>query len=219
MSDTLRIAIDGPGGAGKSTIAKEIAKKLGIEYVDTGAMYRAVGYKMRKENINSSEEEKILEVLNNTKIDFDNGVIYLDGNDISCKIRNREISKAASEFSSIKAVREKLVEIQREIGRKKDVVMDGRDIGTNVFTDAQFKFFLTAEDKERARRRYEELIVKGENADFEQVLEEIRQRDYKDMHRKLNPLVQAEDAVLVDSTNMTPDEVVKFMCDRIQKQD
>lgn len=217
MSKTIRIAIDGPGGAGKSTIAKEIAKKLVIEYVDTGAMYRAVGYKMKIRNVESDDLEKVNEVLKNTKIDFENGIIYLDGKNVEDKIRTAEISKAASDFSSLAPVREKLVEIQREIGEKKSVVMDGRDIGTNVFPNAEFKFFLTADDEERARRRYKEMIEKGEKASFEQVLEDIRRRDYADSNRELNPLKMAEDAILVDSTNMCPQEVVNFIINRIEE--
>ena len=144
MEDIIRIAIDGPSGAGKSTIAKQVAAKLGIEYVDTGAMYRAVGLKMKTEGVSPEDIEGVKNVLEHTSIDFEQGVIRLDGEDVSGKIRTPEISAAASQYSALAPVREKLVQIQREIGHRKSVVMDGRDIGTNVFTDAQYKFFLTA---------------------------------------------------------------------------
>lgn len=208
MAEILRIAIDGPSGAGKSTIAKLVAKKLGVEYVDTGAMYRAVGYKMKNLGIDPEDTESVVRTLAETEIDFDNGVIRLDGEDVSGVIRTPEVSAAASVYSALPPVREKLVEIQRAIGHKKSVVMDGRDIGTNVFKDAQFKFYLTASAEERARRRWKELCEKGEEKEFSEILADIEQRDYNDMHRKLNPLQQAEDAILVDSTEMTIEEVV-----------
>ena len=208
MAEILRIAIDGPSGAGKSTIAKLVAKKLGVEYVDTGAMYRAVGYKMKNLGIDPEDTESVVRTLAETEIDFDNGVIRLDGEDVSGVIRTPEVSAAASVYSALPPVREKLVEIQRAIGHKKSVVMDGRDIGTNVFKDAQFKFYLTASAEERARRRWKELCEKGEEKEFSEILADIEQRDYNDMHRKLNPLQQAEDAILVDSTDMTIEEVV-----------
>ena len=155
MSDEiLRIAIDGPSGAGKSTVAKAVAEKLGIDYIDTGAMYRAVGFKMLREGVGAEDTGRVERMLNDTEIDFRSGRIFLDGEDISAGIRTQEISEAASECAQIGIVREKLVQIQRDIGHRKSVVMDGRDIGTNVFPDAQFKFFLTATPEERARRRF-----------------------------------------------------------------
>ncbi len=208
MEDIIRIAIDGPSGAGKSTIAKQVAAKLGIEYVDTGAMYRAVGLKMKTEGVSPEDIEGVKNVLEHTSIDFEQGVIRLDGEDVSGKIRTPEISAAASQYSALAPVREKLVQIQREIGHRKSVVMDGRDIGTNVFTDAQYKFFLTASAEERARRRFLELQEKGEKVVFEEILADIEKRDYTDTHRELNPLTKAEDAMEVDSTNMTIEEVV-----------
>lgn len=208
MSEIIRIAIDGPSGAGKSTIAKAVAKKLGMEYVDTGAMYRAVGYKMKNLGVDPEDTETVVRVLAETEIDLENGIIRLDGEDVSGVIRTPEVSAAASIYSALPPVREKLVEIQRAIGHKKSVVMDGRDIGTNVFRDAQFKFFLTASAEERARRRWKELSDKGEEREFSEILADIEQRDYNDTHRKLNPLQQAEDAILVDSTRMSIDEVV-----------
>ncbi len=222
MSDEiLRIAIDGPSGAGKSTIAKIVAEKMGIDYIDTGAMYRAIGLKMVSEGVSREDTEEAAtarqEVLDRTDIDFDKGVITLDGEDVGGKIRTPEISIAASDYSKFPEVRSKLVAIQREIGHRKSVVMDGRDIGTNVFTDAQYKFFLTATPEERANRRVKELLEKGEDVSYEATLEDIKKRDYNDTHRKLNPLAKADDAIEVDTTNMTIDEVAAVILDRIEQ--
>lgn len=216
MENIVRIAIDGPSGAGKSTIAKAVAKKLGMEYVDTGAMYRAIGYKMNSLNVDSDNLDEVCSVLSETSIDFDNGIIYLDGEDVGSKIRTSEMSRIASIYSALPPVREKLLVVQREIGHRKSVVMDGRDIGTNVFKDAQHKFFLTATAEERANRRFLELKNKGEDVDYEVILEDIEARDYKDINRKLNPLRKAEDAIEVDSTNMGIDEVVEFILDKVK---
>ena len=204
----IRIAIDGPGGAGKSTIAKLVGDKLGLEYIDTGAMYRAVGLKLNRKGIKPDDLISISNVLEETTIDFVNGKIILDGDDVSDIIRTQEISKFASIYSQIPEVRSKLVDIQRRIAAGKSVIMDGRDIGTNVFTDAELKVFLTADSLVRARRRYEELRSKGVNANLDDIHEEIKDRDYQDMHRKLNPLAQAEDAIRLDTSDMTIDEVV-----------
>ena len=198
----IRIAIDGPGGAGKSTIAKLVGDKLGLEYIDTGAMYRAVGLKLNRKGIKPDDLISISNVLEETTIDF------LDGDDVSDIIRTQEISKFASIYSQIPEVRSKLVDIQRRIAAGKSVIMDGRDIGTNVLTDAELKVFLTADSMVRARRRYEELRSKGVNANLDDIHEEIKDRDYQDMNRKLNPLVQAEDAIRLDTSDMTIDEVV-----------
>ena len=204
----IRIAIDGPGGAGKSTIAKLVGDKLGLEYIDTGAMYRAVGLKLNHKGIKPDDLISISNVLEETTIDFVNGKIILDGDDVSDIIRTQEISKFASIYSQIPEVRSKLVDIQRRIAAGKSVIMDGRDIGTNVLTDAELKVFLTADSMVRARRRYEELRSKGVNANLDDIHEEIKDRDYQDMNRKLNPLVQAEDAIRLDTSDMTIDEVV-----------
>ena len=204
----IRIAIDGPGGAGKSTIAKLVGDKLGLEYIDTGAMYRAVGLKLNRKGIKPDDLISISNVLEETTIDFVNGKIILDGDDVSDIIRTQEISKFASIYSQIPEVRSKLVDIQRRIAAGKSVIMDGRDIGTNVLTDAELKFFLTADSMVRARRRYEELRSKGVNANLDDIHEEIKDRDYQDMNRKLNPLAQAEDAIRLDTSDMTIDEVV-----------
>ena len=204
----LRIAIDGPGGAGKSTIAKLVGDKLGLEYIDTGAMYRAVGLKLNRKGIKPDDLISISNVLEETTIDFVNGKIILDGDDVSDIIRTQQISKFASIYSQIPEVRSKLVDIQRRIAAGKSVIMDGRDIGTNVLTDAELKVFLTADSMVRARRRYEELRSKGVNANLDDIHEEIKDRDYQDMNRNLNPLAQAEDAIRLDTSDMTIDEVV-----------
>jgi cytidylate kinase len=213
--EIIRIAIDGPSGAGKSTIAKKAAEKLHVDYIDTGAMYRAVGLKMRRENIQPEDEKALKDMLGRTEINFIDGKIYLDGRDVEKEIRTPEISAAASECAQVGAVREKLVAVQRKIGHEKSVIMDGRDIGTNVFKDAQFKFYLTAEPEERARRRYKELQERGEHVSYEEILKDVKDRDYRDTHRKLNPLKKADDAMEIDSTNMNIEEVVDEICTSI----
>ncbi len=218
MADRIfKIAIDGPSGAGKSTIAKAVAKRLNIDYIDTGAMYRAIGLKMMREGLAMEENPALEEMLERTEIDFRFGDIFLDGEIVNDLIRTQEISKAASDCSAFGSVRTKLVELQRKMGESKSVIMDGRDIGTVVLQDAEYKFFLTADDEERARRRFKELSEKGEKLDFEQVLRQIRERDHNDTTRKINPLRQAEDAELIDSTAMTVEEVVEHICEKIEK--
>ncbi|MGI6257580.1 MAG: (d)CMP kinase [Anaerovoracaceae bacterium] len=205
----MRIAIDGPGGAGKSTIAKAVAKALQIDYVDTGAMYRAVGYKIIREGIPLDDEKRLEEMLERTDIRFSQGSIYLDGEDVTGRIRSPEISAMASACSAVESVRKKLVSLQREIGKSHHVVMDGRDIASNVMPYAEYKFFMTADPKERARRRYLEMKEKGSTVTMDQVLEDINQRDHNDMTRKLNPLRKAEDAVEIDTTRMSIEEVIE----------
>lgn len=205
----MRIAIDGPGGAGKSTIAKAVARALNIDYVDTGAMYRAVGYKIRREGISLDDEKSLKEMLDRTDIRFSQGNIYLDGEVINDAIRSPEISAMASACSAVESVRTKLVSLQREMGKSRDVVMDGRDIGSNVMPHAEHKFFMTATAQERAGRRYLEMKEKGSPVTFDQVLKDINTRDHNDMTRKLNPLCKAEDAVEIDTTHMTIEEVIE----------
>ena len=219
MSKIYKIAIDGPSGAGKSTIAKRIAQELAIDYIDTGAMYRAVGLKMLRLGIPMEENEVLLEMLGNTDVDFSEGKVYLDGEDVSGLIRTQEVSKAASDCSAFASVRRKLVELQQAMGRRKSVIMDGRDIGTVVLRDAEYKFYLTATAEERAMRRYKELRGKGSEDTYEKVLEDVNRRDYNDMHREVDPLRQADDAVLIDSTNMSIDEVVDFIISRVRAED
>ena len=203
----IRIAVDGPGGAGKSTIARRVAKELGIEYIDTGAMYRAIGLKLIKTDTDMNDEKALVGMLEETSIDFSNGRTILAGVDVSGQIRTEEVSAKASACSALAPVRAKLVDLQRKMAASKSVIMDGRDIGTNVIKDAEVKIFLTAAPEERARRRYDELTARGLDADYDKVLADINARDYNDTHRKLNPLTRAEDAVEIDSTDMSIDEV------------
>ena len=216
MKEFFRIAIDGPSGAGKSTIAKLVAKKLGIDYIDTGAMYRAVGYKMNREGVPFEECDELKVMLDATDIDFVSGDIILDGQIVNTLIRTSEVSQMASKCSALPMVREKLVEIQRNMGTRKSVIMDGRDIGTNVLKDAEYKFFLTASAEERAERRHKELIEKGEAITFEEVLRDIQARDHNDMTRALNPLKKADDALEVDSTGMNIDQVTEAILKEIK---
>ena len=211
----ITIAIDGPGGAGKSTIAKLVAKRLDIDYIDTGAMYRAIAYKTVNEKIDTNDDKSIRTMLDDTEIDFIGGSIYLDGQCVDKQIRTPEISQMASKVSALGPVREKLVELQRKMGHEKSVIMDGRDIGTNVLTDAAYKFFMTASAEERAQRRYKELIEKGESVTFEQVLSDINQRDKNDMERELNPLRKAEDATEIDTTGLSIEEVADVILKNI----
>lgn len=198
----ISIAIDGTSGSGKSTAAKNVAAALGIEYIDTGAMYRAVAYKALKNGVPAEDERAVEEMLAHTDIDFAGGNVILDGQNVNERIRTLEISHAASRISQLKSCRQKLVEIQRRIASQKSVVMDGRDIGSNVLPDADYKFYVTASLETRARRRLAELEAKGEQATFEAVLEDLRARDHSDMTRKLNPLVRAEDAVAVNTDDL-----------------
>ena len=209
MENMMRIAIDGPSGAGKSTIAKAVAAKLGIDYIDTGAMYRAIGYKMQREGIGAEDTEKLRAMLESTDIDFTGGDIVLDGEVVNDAIRTPEMSRAASVCSAIPEVRAKLVDIQRGMGMKKSVIMDGRDIGTNVLRDAEYKFFLTASPEERAQRRYKELLEKGQEVSLAEVLADIKERDHRDSTRELNPLRKADDALEIDSTGLSIDEVTE----------
>lgn len=210
----ISIAIDGPAGAGKSTIAKIIAKKLNIEYIDTGAMYRAITLKFLRSGVDFENQfNKMIDILNDTEISFENGRVYLDDRDVSEEIRTIEIGKHVSKVAAIPEVREKLVKLQRSIAEKKSVVMDGRDIGTNVLKDADIKIFLIASVEERAKRRHKELIEKGTNVSFEEIFKEIENRDYIDSTRKTNPLKKAEDAIIVDSSNKTIEEVVEEILD------
>lgn len=209
---SMNIAIDGPAGAGKSTIAKRLAKKLGFIYVDTGAMYRAMAYYFLQHNIDAKDENAIaatcLDV--DVTITYENGEqqVLLNGENVNGVIRNEEVGNMASSTSVYPVVRKKLVELQRQLAKSADVIMDGRDIGTCVLPDAQVKIYLTASSATRAKRRYDELTEKGVSCDLAEIEKDIIDRDYRDMHRETSPLRQAEDAVLVDSSEMNIDEVV-----------
>ncbi len=218
MGNIIRIAIDGPSGAGKSTIAKRVAKLLGIDYIDTGAMYRAIGYKILQKQIDLDDRKALKQLLEMTEIDFAAGDIILDGEIVNDKIRTPEVSRMASDCSALPEVREKLVAIQKKMGQVKSVVMDGRDIGTNVLTDAEFKFFMTASSAERAQRRWLELKEKGEAVDLAKVEADIIQRDHNDSTRKLNPLKKAEDAIALDTTGQTIEEVTDKILEVIKWQ-
>ena len=208
---SLNIAVDGPAGAGKSTIAKKVAKELGFIYVDTGAMYRAMALYMINNGIDASESEKISATCQSADITikYENGiqVVYLNGENVNSLIRTEAVGNMASASSVNGDVRKKLVELQQKLAQSTDVVMDGRDIGTVVLPGADLKIYLTASSKVRAERRYKELTEKGISCDFDAIEKDIIDRDYRDMHREISPLKQAEDAVLLDSSDMTIDEV------------
>lgn len=207
------IAIDGPAGAGKSTIAKAAAERLGFIYVDTGAMYRAMALYFLRQGIDPAAEEEISASCGqaDVTIRYQDGVqqVILNGENVSALIREEAVGNMASATSVYLPVREKLVQLQKQLASQADVVMDGRDIGTCVLPDAQVKIYLTASVEERARRRFLELEKKGQEADLEAIKEDIRQRDYRDMHRENSPLVQAEDALYLDTSEMTISQVVE----------
>ena len=209
---SMNIAIDGPAGAGKSTIAKRLAKKLGFIYVDTGAMYRAMAYYFLQHNIDAKDENAIAAACPDVDvtITYENGEqqVLLNGENVNGVIRNEEVGNMASSTSVYPVVRKKLVELQRQLAKTADVIMDGRDIGTCVLPDAQVKIYLTASSATRAKRRFDELTEKGVSCDLAEIEKDIIDRDYRDMHRETSPLRQAEDAVLVDSSEMNIDEVV-----------
>ena len=209
---SMNIAIEGPAGAGKSTIAKRLAKKLGFIYVDTGAMYRAMAYYFLQHNIDAKDENAIAATCPDVDvtITYENGEqqVLLNGENVNGVIRNEEVGNMASSTSVYPVVRKKLVELQRQLAKSADVIMDGRDIGTCVLPDAQVKIYLTASSATRAKRRYDELTEKGVSCDLAEIEKDIIDRDYRDMHRETSPLRQAEDAVLVDSSEMNIDEVV-----------
>lgn len=209
----IQIAIDGPSGAGKSTMAKLVSKKLGIMYLDTGAMYRALALKAIRLGIDTRDREKVVPLLQglDIKINYENGSqkIILDGEDVSELIRTDQVSMGASDVSAIPEVRKRLVELQQEIASNRSVVMDGRDIGTHVLPNAQVKIFLTASVEERAKRRYLELKEKGLlTKSLDQLAKEIETRDYNDSHREASPLRQAEDAVLLDTSALSIEQAV-----------
>lgn len=216
----MKIAIDGPSGAGKSTIAKLLAKELNLTYLDTGAMYRALALKAYNLGISPFDEEKVKDLLDSTTIDInasENGlIVFLDGKDVSAEIRRHQISKIASDVSSLKSVRIYMVALQQKIASTRDTVLDGRDIGTVVLPNADFKFFLTATAEVRAKRRYDELILRNEKCDLNRILADIIARDYNDTHRKYSPLKKADDAIEIDSSDMSIEQVKNLMLDFIK---
>ncbi|MGO1580031.1 MAG: (d)CMP kinase [Peptoniphilaceae bacterium] len=213
------IAIDGPGGSGKSTLARMLADQLDITYIDTGSMYRSIAYKILKSNINLNNLREVKDLLSNTKIDYYKDSIYLDGEDISEDIRSEEISKEASKISQIKEIREYLTNIQKEISEKRSLVMEGRDIGTVVIPKASFKFFLVASSEVRAKRRYKQLLEKGQKVKFEDIKRELEKRDYNDINRKHSPLKKAKDAIVIDTSNMSLNETLDYMLKIIRGKD
>ena len=218
----INIAIDGPAGAGKSTIAKMLAKELAYVYVDTGAMYRAIGYYFLKNGVNSDDVETIEKELSNINVSivYQDGEqqVLLNGENVNGVIRQEEVGKMASATSKYKAVREKLVETQRQIAREQNIIMDGRDIGTVILPDATVKFYLTASVEVRAKRRYDELVAKGEACDLKEIEKDIADRDYQDMNREVSPLKQAKDAVLLDSSYLDIPQVVAEMKKKIMEK-
>ena len=207
------VAIDGPAGAGKSTIAKRIARKLGYIYVDTGAMYRAMAYYLIQNQVDAADQEAIAAACQHADISicYQDGeqVVLLNGENVNAYLRTEAVGNMASVSSAVPEVRKKLVELQQKLARETNVVMDGRDIGTVVLPDADVKVYLTASVETRAKRRFLELQEKGEPTDLAKIAADIEDRDYRDMHRDISPLRQAEDATLVDSSDMTIDQVVE----------
>ena len=211
----LTIAIDGPSGAGKSTVASSLGRRLGYLYIDTGAMYRSVALRAKEKGISLENEFALGQLASSLNITFitkgEETHIFCDGEEMTEAIRTPEISRLASSISRQKRVREALVRMQREIGKEGGVILEGRDIGTVVFPDADVKFYLDAETDERARRRYHEMVQKGVNVDLKETQEELAQRDHSDMHRNHSPLKKANDAVFIDSTHRSVEEIVEEM--------
>ena len=208
----FNVAIDGPAGAGKSTIAKAVAKELNLIYVDTGAMYRAVALYMLREGVDLTDREKVAGkcALADVTIRYEDGVqvVLLNGENVNAFLRTEEVGEAASVISPIPQVRKNMVALQKSLAAKSDCIMDGRDIGTCVLPDAQLKIYLTASSQVRARRRYDELSAKGESCDLNKIKADIEDRDYRDMHREESPLRQADEAVVVDTSDKTVEEVI-----------
>ncbi len=217
----INIAIDGPCGSGKSTVAKLLAQELNILYLDTGAMYRACGLKAKRMGISCLDEKGVSSFIYNIDlaVKYENGAqhVYLDGEDVSLAIRENEVSMLASNISSLEIVRKKMVEMQRYVASRQDCVLDGRDICMYVLPNANYKFFMTASVEVRAKRRYDELVVRGQNVDFNLLLEEINQRDYNDSHREFAPLAVAPDAEVIDTSNMAIQEVVSYIANKVRK--
>ncbi len=217
----LNIALDGPAGSGKSTVAKIIANKLNILYLDTGAMYRACALKCLLSGVDVKDETAVENIMRDidVRVEYKNGsqVTLLDGKDVSTDIRKPEVSMLASAVSAHKVVREKMVDLQRAVAKGMNCVLDGRDIGSNVLPDAKYKYYITADSKVRAERRYKELVERGTPVDFDKLHEEIVRRDYNDSHREFAPLKQCDDAKLIDTSALTVDEVVQTILNDVKK--
>ncbi|WP_229768444.1 (d)CMP kinase [Tissierella pigra] len=219
MNKNITVAIDGPAGAGKSTVAKKMAEMLSFEYIDTGAMYRALTLKILKLGLDPMSVEDVVNTMNSTSIDFKDNHIYLDNIQVDKEIRENIISQNVSYIAKIKEVREGMVRIQQELAKTKSVIMDGRDITTVVLPNADFKFFITASVEERANRRYKELIEKGENnISYEDIKREIENRDKIDSTREIAPLTQSRDSYKIDTTNKTIDECIEEMISMINRR-
>jgi len=218
---SYNVAIDGPAGAGKSTIARAVAKKMNLIYMDTGAMYRAIALYMLKEQVPLQDAEKVAERCQDADIaiQYEDGVqvVLLNGENVNAFLRTEEVGEAASVISPIPEVRRALTQLQKSLASKNDCIMDGRDIGTCVLPNAQLKIYLTASSAVRAKRRYDELTAKGEICDLEGIQADIEERDYRDMHREVSPLRQAEDAVLVDTSEMSVEEVIDRILELCRK--
>ncbi|MGN0526629.1 MAG: (d)CMP kinase [Acutalibacteraceae bacterium] len=218
----VNIAIDGPAGAGKSTIAKAVSKSLGYIYVDTGALYRTVGLNALRLGKDTKSKEEVIPTLKGLEVSlrFVDGEqrVFLGEEDVSTAIRQNEVSMAASNVSAIPEVRSFLFDLQRDIAKKNNCIMDGRDIGTVVLPDAQIKIYLTASPEARADRRFKELTEKGQSVDYDVILKEIKERDYQDMHREIAPLKQAEDAILADTTSLNLEEAINYMISVIKEK-
>ena len=216
------VALDGPAGAGKSTVAKAVAKNLEILYVDTGALYRSLALFAINNNVDCRDEENVLKILDkaNVELKYVDKVqrVFLNGEDVSEKIRTPEISMGASDISAIPAVRQFLLDLQRKIAKENSVIMDGRDIGTVILPDAEVKIFITASAEIRAKRRYDELIEKGQDVVYKDVLKDVIERDYNDSHRKIAPLKQADDAILLDTSSLSLDESIDAVIEIINNK-
>lgn len=213
----LIVAIDGPAGSGKSTIAKLLAKKYDLTYIDTGAMYRMITLYLLENNIDINNLKEVERVLNTVNLDMQGDKFFLDNVDVSTKIREKRINDNVSKVASIKIVRSNLVDLQRKISNNKDVILDGRDVGTVIFPNAQVKIFLIASPEERARRRYNEFLEKKTEITYDEVLKSIKERDHIDSTRDESPFVKADDAIELDSTNLTIEDVINFISKEIEK--
>ncbi|MFZ8074829.1 (d)CMP kinase [Fusobacterium watanabei] len=216
MDNTI-VAIDGPAGSGKSTIAKLIAKKFNFTYIDTGAMYRMITLYLLENNIDFDDLKEIEKILNTVNLDMQGDKFYLNNVDVTTKIREKRINENVSKVASIKIVRSNLVDLQRKVSNNKNVILDGRDVGTVIFPNAQVKIFLIASPEERARRRYNEFLEKKTEITYEEVLKSIKERDHIDSTRDESPFVKANDAIELDSTNLTIEEVINFISKEIEK--